>query len=66
MKISIFTYDSGSNAVGRLTKVQTANSSNSYYYDARGNTLSDVQRIAGADYTIGYGYDKADKIHISI
>ena len=59
---TIFTYDSGSNAVGRLTKVQTANSSNSYYYDARGNTLSDVQRIAGADYTIGYGYDKADNL----
>lgn len=59
---TIFTYDNGSNSVGRLTKVQNGVSSNSYYYDEHGNTNMEVQKIDGVDYSITYGYDKADHL----
>lgn len=59
---TIFTYDNGTNAIGRLTKVQNGVSSNSYSYDARGNTLTETQRINNTDYTVRYAYDKADNL----
>ena len=51
-----FTYDAGSNGVGRLTGASDANHSVSWGYDAVGRVISKSQSTGGVTRTSGYGY----------
>ena len=57
-----YTYDQGTNGIGRLTSVTDAVGSLSLAYDRRGNTTQSVRTRGSATLTTAYGYDAANRI----
>lgn len=55
-----FTYDAGTNGMGRLTGTSDANHSMSWGYDALGRVTSRSQIAGGLARTIGYGYSNGN------
>jgi RHS repeat-associated protein len=56
-----YTYDSGTNQKGRLTRVTDASGSTSWSYDTQGRVLSRQQNM-GVTKTLGYSYDSAGRL----
>lgn len=52
---ALYSYDQGTNAVGRLTQLQDTSGTTSYQYDTQGRL---IQKTQGAD-SIAYSYDAA-------
>lgn len=59
---TIFTYDSGKYAIGKLSMLKNGISTTNYSYDVRGNTTDEIQQIDGSDYNLKYGYNKANQL----
>ena len=57
-----FTYDQGTNGIGRLTGMTDASGTTTYAYDARGNVTSETKTISGQNYVTSYAYDAADNL----
>ncbi len=57
-----YTYDSGANALGRLSSFTDASGSTIYTFDDRGNATQDTRVIAGTTYTVSYSYDLLDQV----
>lgn len=57
-----YTYDLGSNGIGRLSNLTDASGSTTLTYDDRGNVLNEVRVIGGISYTTIYGYTLADTV----
>ncbi len=57
-----FTYDSGTNGVGRLTGASDANHSMSWTYDALGRVTGKGQVVAGVTKSVGYSYTNGDLV----
>lgn len=57
-----YTYDTGTNGIGRLTSITDASGSTAYTYDDRGNVLTEVRTVGSASYTTSYAYDLADNL----
>jgi len=60
-----WTYDdvtSGNKGKGRLTGMSDASGTTSWFYDARGNVLSEALVIAGKRYVVAYAYDLVNKV----
>ncbi|MDP8986408.1 MAG: DUF6531 domain-containing protein [Pseudomonadota bacterium] len=55
-----FTYDAGSNGVGRLTGASDANHALAWSYDALGRVTGKGQTVSGLTLSIGYGYTNGD------
>ena len=55
-------YDSGTNAVGRLSSIADITGQISYSYDHRGNVTQDARTINSLSYNTDYSYDLADNI----
>ena len=57
-----YTYDQGSNGIGRLTTLQDNSGNTTYQYDARGNLTQQAFTTSGTTYTTVYAYDTADNL----
>jgi len=57
-----YTYDQGSNGIGRLTLLQDNSGNTGYQYDARGNLTQQTYTTNGTGYTTTYTYDTADNL----
>ena len=57
-----YTYDSGTDGVGRLTGIQDKSGSTAYVYDARGNTIQKSVTVEANTFVISYQYDLADEL----
>jgi RHS repeat-associated protein len=57
-----YTYDSGSNGVGRLTGASDANHSMSWTYDALGRVTGRGMTIGGVNLSVGYGYSSGNRV----
>ncbi len=57
-----YSYDQGSFAVGKLTKITDQSGSTDYSYDARGNKVAVTHTIEGQRYTTTYRYNSADRL----
>ena len=57
-----FTYDSGTNGVGRLTGASDANHSMSWTYDTLGRVTGKGQVVAGVTESVGYAYNNGDLV----
>lgn len=57
-----FSYDWGTNGIGRLTGMTDESGSTGFAYDNRGNLTSETRIIDGVAYTTRYTYDLADRI----
>ncbi len=57
-----YTYDQGTNGVGRLTQMMDDSGTTDYTYDARGNLLSESKSISGQTYVTSYTYNAADNL----
>jgi len=57
-----YSYDHGSNGIGRLTGVSDATSSTLYTYDQKGRLIQDSREIGGVTYVTGYNYDSAGRL----
>ena len=55
-----FTYDSGTNGIGRLTGASDANHSMSWTYDALGRVTGKGQVVGTVTRSVGYGYTNGD------
>jgi RHS repeat-associated protein len=55
-----FTYDSGTNGIGRLTGTSDANHSMSWTYDALGRVTGKGQTIGTVTKSVGYAYTNGD------
>ena len=58
----IFTYDQGTNGIGRLTGVTDSTGTISYAYDPKGRLTSETRVINGITYVTGYSYDTAGRL----
>jgi len=54
-----YTYDQGTNGMGRLTGMIDPSGSYTYTYDALGHLILEEKTIDGKSYTTGYTYDAA-------
>jgi RHS repeat-associated protein len=57
-----FTYDVGTNGIGRLTGASDANHSMSWAYDTHGRVTGKGQTVGGITKSVGYSYTNADLI----
>jgi RHS repeat-associated protein len=57
-----FTYDEGTNGVGRLTSMADESGTITFTYDARGNLTSETAALDGGTRTVGYAYDAAERL----
>ena len=57
-----FGYDSGSNAVGRLTSLSDASGSTVWTYETDGQVASKTQTLGTTIKTVGYGYNTAGQL----
>lgn len=57
-----FTYDAGTNGVGRLTGASDANHSMSWTYDTLGRVTGKGQVVAGVTKSVGYSYTNGDLV----
>ncbi|WP_089725806.1 RHS repeat-associated core domain-containing protein [Candidatus Thiosymbion oneisti] len=55
-------YDQGTNGTGRLTSYDDQSGQTRFVYDARGNRVSETRTIQSWTYSLGYGYDSADRL----
>jgi RHS repeat-associated protein len=55
-----FTYDTGTNGLGRLTGASDASHSMSWAYDTLGRVTGKGQTVAGVTRSVGYGYINGD------
>jgi len=53
----IYSYDAGTNGMGRLTGMTDPSGTYTYSYDVFGNLVSEEKTIEGITYTTGYTYD---------
>jgi YD repeat-containing protein len=53
-----YTYDSGTNGVGRLTNITDTSGTLAYQYDKRGNLTQEQKTMEGHVFTTHYDYDK--------
>jgi YD repeat-containing protein len=59
-----FTYDTGTNGVGRLTGASDANHSMSWAYDALGRVTGKGQTVGTVTQSVGYSYTNGDLISL--
>ena len=57
-----YTYDAGTNGIGRLTGASDANHSMSWTYDALGRVTGKSQTVASITRSVGYGYSNGDMV----
>ena len=57
-----YTYDQGSNGIGRLTTLEDNSGTTTYQYDARGNLTQQAYSRNGVTHTTAYAYDNADNL----
>ena len=57
-----YSYDQGSNGIGRLTGVSDATGSTVYTYDQKGRLIHDSRVIGGLTYVTSYSYDSAGRL----
>ncbi|MDO3380753.1 RHS repeat-associated core domain-containing protein [Gilvimarinus algae] len=57
-----YTYDQGTNGIGRLTRIDDATGYTTYSYDAWGNVVSQTQVTSGNIYTVGYSYNADNQL----
>lgn len=58
-----FTYDQGTNGIGRLTQMQDAAGTTDYVYDLRGNLIRETRTSTDAVVTVvEYAYDNHDQL----
>ena len=55
-----FTYDTGTNGIGRLTGAADANHSMSWAYDTLGRVTGKGQVVGSVTRSVGYGYTSGD------
>ena len=55
-----FTYDTGTNGLGRLSGASDASHSMSWAYDTLGRVTAKGQTVAGVTRSVGYGYTNGD------
>jgi len=55
-----FTYDAGTNGIGRLTGASDANHALSWAYDTHGRVIGKGQTIGSVTKSVGYGYTNDD------
>lgn len=60
-----YTYDTGSNGIGRLTGASDANHSMSWGYDPKGRVISKSQTVASVARTVDYGYTNGDLVTVT-
>ena len=53
-----YTYDSGTNGIGRLTNITDPSGTLAYQYDKRGNLTQEQKTMEGHTFTTQYQYDK--------
>ncbi|MCR9279055.1 MAG: hypothetical protein NXH85_13880 [Pseudomonadaceae bacterium] len=57
-----YTYDAGTNGLGRLTSMADVSGTTAYAYDDRGNVLTETRTFGGQTYVTSYTYDLADNV----
>lgn len=57
-----YTYDQGTNGIGRLTAMTDSSGNTSYQYDARGNLIQKASTVEGHTFTVAYQYDLGDNL----
>ena len=57
-----YTYDQGTNGIGRLTTLEDNSGTTTYQYDARGNLTQQAYSRNGVTHTTAYIYDNADNL----
>ena len=57
-----YTYDTGTNGIGRLASISDASGSITFAYDDRGNVTAETRVIDGQSYATAYSFDLADKL----
>ena len=58
-----YSYDSGSNGIGRRSGMTDVSGTSAWTYDARGRMTSETRTVAGAGtYLTQWGYDSADQV----
>lgn len=60
-----YTYDTGTNSIGRLSSIADGSGSTAYTYDDRGNVLTEVRTVGSASYTTSYAYDLAENLTLT-
>jgi RHS repeat-associated protein len=58
----LYTYDTGTNAKGRLSGFSDGSGSTSYAYDSQGRLTGKTQTVGNVAKTVGYGYNAAGQL----
>lgn len=58
-----YTYDQGTNGLGRLTQVSDVTGTSNYSYDQHGRLIGEVKVTHGVTYTSGYSYDTQGRLN---
>jgi RHS repeat-associated protein len=59
-----YTYDAGTNGIGRLTGASDANHSLAWTYDTLGRVIGKGQTVGGVGLSVGYGYTNNDMVKL--
>jgi len=59
-----YTYDAGTNGIGRLTGASDANHALAWSYDALGRVIGKGQTVGGVPLSVGYGYTNNDMVKV--
>jgi RHS repeat-associated protein len=57
-----YSYDQGTNGIGRLTTIVDQSGSTAYQYDTHGNVVTKTSTVDGLTFAVGYQYDGADDL----
>ncbi len=57
-----FTYDQGTNGIGRLTQMTDPTGTTSWMYDAHGRVLRKTQQVANVTFVTQYSYDASGRV----
>lgn len=57
-----YSYDQGSNGLGRLTQIVEPGSTTQYAYDQRGRLLTETRTMSGASHVAAYAYDNIGRL----
>lgn len=57
-----YTYDQGTNGLGRLTQVSDVTGTSNYSYDQHGRLIGEIKVTHGVTYTSGYSYDTQGRL----
>ena len=63
--LATYTYDTGDNAIGRVTSVVTPDMTREYDYDARGRTVAQSMAMDTHHWTTSFVYDDADRVMLT-